>query len=165
MSEIVRTKIMVFHFQFHQKQDQMRWVYATTTGLKTVVLQILALVTVLQTQWSPTPQPDREADLWLQGNVLAATSQLFLDHAVGLLELGPGIEFVDGWVWEDGDVRDVTLTVIVDRVCGRGKIHGLLEGTWGSVANRPSLTLQVYQASLTFMEGERWSGQERIRTG
>ena len=87
---------MVFHFQFHQKQDQMRRVYATTTGLKTVVLQILALVTVLQTQWSPSPQPDREADLWLQGNVLTPTSQLFLDHAVGLLELGPCVEFVDG---------------------------------------------------------------------
>ena len=57
------------------------------------------------------------ADLWLQGNVRAATSQLFLDHAIGQLELCPGIELADSGVGKDGDVRDMTLTVVVDRVC------------------------------------------------
>ena len=134
----------------------MRRVYATTTGLKTAALP--ASVTVLHVQWSPSPQPDREADLWFQGNVLTATSQLFLDHAVGQLELGPGVELVDGWVWEDGDVRDVTLTVIVDRVCGRGEIHGLLGRVHEVVYQARPSQVRVYQATPTFLEGERWSG-------
>ena len=56
-------------------------------------------------------------DLWLQRDAHAATPQLFLDHAIGSLELCPGIELTDSGVGKDGDVRDMTLTVIVDRVC------------------------------------------------
>ncbi len=74
----------------------MRRVYATTTGLKTAALPASVTVLHVHVQSSPSPQPDREADLRFQGNVLTATSQLFLDHAVGQLELGPGVEFVDG---------------------------------------------------------------------
>ena len=56
------------------------------------------------------------ADLWFQRKAHAATPQLLLDHPVGQLELCPGIELVDGGVGKDGDVRDMTLTIIVDRV-------------------------------------------------
>ena len=57
------------------------------------------------------------SDLWFQGDAHAATSQLFLDHAIGQLELCPGIELADSGVGKDGDVRNMTLTVVVDRVC------------------------------------------------
>ena len=48
----------------------------------------------------------------------ATTPQLFLDHPVGKLELCPGIELVDGGVGKDGNIRDVTLSIIVNRVWG-----------------------------------------------
>ncbi len=63
--------------------------------------------------------------LWIERYFLTATAQLFLNHAILLLELSPGIHLADCAVGEYTDVGDVTLSVVVDGICTNG-VHKIL---------------------------------------